>query len=61
MSRGQVEFVLSKATALARKRREREALDRSFKRIQFKSGKRTWTRADLYDRLNLSLRPEVTR
>lgn len=33
-----------------RKRREREALDRTFERFQIKVGKRTWTRADLHVR-----------
>ena len=33
-----------------RKRREREALDRTFERFQLKVGKRTWTRADLHAR-----------
>lgn len=33
-----------------RKRREREALERSFQRFRFKVGKRTWKRADLYAR-----------
>ena len=33
-----------------RRRREREALERSFERFQFKAGKRTWKRADLYAR-----------
>jgi hypothetical protein len=33
-----------------RKRREREALERSFKQFQFKIGKRTWKREDLYVR-----------
>jgi predicted transcriptional regulator len=37
-------------SASGRKRREREALERSFKRFQFKVGKRTWKRADLYAR-----------
>ena len=36
--------------ASARKRREREALERSFDQLQFKVGKRTWKRADLYER-----------
>ncbi len=27
-----------------------EALERTFERFSFKIGKRTWTRADLYDR-----------
>jgi hypothetical protein len=33
-----------------RKRREREALERSFERFQFRVGKRTWKREDLYAR-----------
>lgn len=33
-----------------RKRREREALERSFGQIQFRIGKRTWKREDLYAR-----------
>lgn len=33
-----------------RRRREREALERSFERFRFKVGKRTWKRADLYAR-----------
>ena len=33
-----------------RRRREREALERSFERFRFKVGKRTWKRADLYVR-----------
>ncbi len=37
-------------TASGRKRREREALDRTFERFQLKVGKRTWTRADLHVR-----------
>jgi Family of unknown function (DUF6364) len=36
--------------ASGRKRREREALERSFKQVQFKIGKRTWRREDLYAR-----------
>lgn len=33
-----------------RKRREVEALKRSFKQFQFRVGKRTWKREDLYER-----------
>lgn len=33
-----------------RKRREREALERSFKEFRFKIGKRTWKREDLHVR-----------
>ena len=36
--------------ASGRKRREREALNRSFEHLQFKVGKRSWKRADLYAR-----------
>jgi hypothetical protein len=37
-------------SAFGRKRREREALERSFEQFKFRVGKRTWKRADLYDR-----------
>lgn len=33
-----------------RKKRELEALERSFERFQFKLGKKTWKREDLYER-----------
>jgi hypothetical protein len=33
-----------------RKRREREALERSFEEFQFNMGERTWKREDLYVR-----------
>ena len=33
-----------------RKRRELEALQRSFEKFKFRIGKRTWTRADLHER-----------
>jgi hypothetical protein len=33
-----------------RKRREIEALERGFKQFQFRVGKRTWKREDLYER-----------
>jgi hypothetical protein len=33
-----------------RRRREREALERSFELYQFNAGKRKWKREDLYDR-----------
>jgi hypothetical protein len=33
-----------------RKRRDREALERSFGRLQIRVGKRTWRREDLYAR-----------
>jgi hypothetical protein len=40
----------SEDSASGRKRREREALQRSFERVSFKIGKRTWKREDLHDR-----------
>ena len=33
-----------------RKRRELEALERSFQELEFDMGKRTWTREELYER-----------
>jgi len=36
--------------ASGRKRREREALEGSFSRFQFRVGKKTWKREDLYAR-----------
>lgn len=33
-----------------RKRREHEALERSFEQFQFKIGKKTWKRQDLHER-----------
>jgi len=36
--------------AAGRKRREREALERSFEQFQFRVGKRTWKREDLHER-----------
>lgn len=47
------EYLESVATAdkmSARKRREREVLEQSFQQFQFRIGKRTWKRADLYAR-----------
>jgi Family of unknown function (DUF6364) len=36
--------------ASGRRRREREALDRTFERFQLRVGKKTWSRADLHER-----------
>jgi len=33
-----------------RKRREMEALEKSFRQVQFRMGKKTWRREDLYER-----------
>ncbi len=45
-----LEKLAAENAASGRKRREREALERSFKQFQFKIGKRTWKREDLYVR-----------
>ena len=37
-------------SAAGRKRRERDALERSFAQFQFRVGKKTWKREDLYER-----------
>jgi len=48
--RDYLETLAVEDAASGRRRREREALERSFKHFQFKVGKRTWKRADLYVR-----------
>jgi Family of unknown function (DUF6364) len=48
--RDYLENLAAEEAASGRKRREREALERSFERFQFKVGKRTWTREDLHAR-----------
>ena len=45
-----LEDLVTEHGASGRKRREREALERSFQRYQFRVGKRTWKREDLYAR-----------
>lgn len=50
MVREYLTAIASQSATSRRQRREREALERSFERFQFKAGKRTWNRADLYDR-----------
>lgn len=48
--RAYLEELAEEAARTGRKRREREALERSFERFQFRVGKRTWKREDLYAR-----------
>jgi len=48
--REHLEKLASEDAAMGRKRRERQALERSFEQFHFKLGKRTWKRADLYVR-----------
>ena len=48
--RDYLEKLAVEEAASGRRRREREALERSFERYQFRVGKRGWKRADLYVR-----------
>ncbi|HVO79674.1 MAG TPA: hypothetical protein VMT28_03025 [Terriglobales bacterium] len=48
--RAYLEDLAAEHAASGRKRREREALEESFRRFQFRIGKRTWKREDLYAR-----------
>jgi hypothetical protein len=50
MVREYLERLAAENAAHGRKRREREALEQSFERFQFRVGKRTWKRADLHAR-----------
>jgi len=45
-----LEKLAAENSASGRKRREIDALERSFKQFSFKVGKRTWKREDLYER-----------
>jgi hypothetical protein len=48
--RDRLESLVTEDAAGGRKRREREALERSFANFQFRVGERTWSRADLHAR-----------
>jgi hypothetical protein len=48
--RDYLEQLVADSSASGRKRRERDALERSFQRYQFRIGERAWTRADLHER-----------
>jgi Family of unknown function (DUF6364) len=50
MIRDYLETVVAEENAGGRRRREREALERTFASFQFKIGKHSWKRADLYER-----------
>jgi predicted transcriptional regulator len=50
MIRDYLQQLADEDSASGRKRREREALERSFRRFQFRVGKRGWKREDLYAR-----------
>ena len=48
--RAHLEHLAAEHAASGRKRREREALERSFSQFQFRIGKKTWKREDLHVR-----------
>ena len=48
--RAHLENLAAEHAASGRKRREREALERSFSKFQFRVGRKTWKREDLYAR-----------
>jgi hypothetical protein len=48
--RDYLQQVAQESAASGRRRREREALERTFAEFQFNMGKRTWRREDLYVR-----------
>jgi len=48
--RAYLEEVAAEHACSGRKRRELEALERSFREVQINYGKRAWRREDLYDR-----------
>jgi hypothetical protein len=48
--RAHLEDLAAQHAASGRKRREREALERSFSQFRFRVGKKTWKREDLYAR-----------
>jgi hypothetical protein len=48
--RAHLEEVAAEHSRSGRKRRELEALERSFREVQINYGERTWRREDLYDR-----------
>lgn len=50
MIRQYLEDVAAEDSSSGRKRREREALEHSFQKFQFRIGKRNWTREDLHAR-----------
>jgi len=50
MIRDYLEQVAAEDASFGRRRRELQALERSFEKLQFKVGKRTWKRESLYVR-----------
>jgi hypothetical protein len=50
MVRDYLEKVAADNSVTGKKRRQREALERTFERLQFNIGERSWTRADVHAR-----------
>ena len=50
MVRDHLTRIAAESAASGRKRREISALERTFRQVQFRVGRRTWTRADLHAR-----------
>jgi hypothetical protein len=50
MVRDYLEKVAADNSVTGKKRRQREALERTFERLQFNIGERSWTRANLHAR-----------
>jgi hypothetical protein len=50
MVRAYLETIAAESAATGKKRRQHEALQRTFERFQFDMGDRKWTRADLHER-----------
>jgi hypothetical protein len=48
--RAHLEELAAEHAKSGRKRRDREALERSFGQVQFRLGKKAWRREDLYER-----------
>ena len=48
--RGYLQQLVAESSVSGRKRREREALERSFRQFRFKIGERRWKREDLHVR-----------
>ena len=48
--RAHLQEIAAEHAKSGRKRRELEALEQGFKQFQFRMGKRTWKREDLYER-----------
>jgi hypothetical protein len=48
--RAHLEELAAEHAKSGRKRRDREALERSFSQVQYRLGKKTWRREDLYER-----------